>query len=71
MVDCHGMLLNTSQWDLKRHRWTLQEVTVNSEQEGVGGMGGGSCSGADDDDDLYIIFARNILLQISDSLQIC
>jgi len=39
---------------------------------GVGGMGGTSASGGGgDDDDLYIIFARNILLQTSESLQIC
>ena len=42
---------------------------------GVGGMGGvgGSDAGGgdDDDDDVYIIFARNILLQTSESLQIC
>jgi hypothetical protein len=38
----------------------------------VGGMGGsGGGGGDDDDDDLYIIFARNILLQTSESLQIC
>lgn len=35
----------------------------------MGGMGGGG--GGGDDDDLYIIFARNILLQTSESLQIC
>jgi hypothetical protein len=40
---------------------------------GVGGRGGGGSSGVGggDDDDLYIIFARNILLQASESLQIC
>jgi hypothetical protein len=33
--------------------------------------GGGSCGDVgDDDDDLCIIFARNILLQTSESLQI-
>ena len=77
MVDCHGFLLNTSQWDLrdigglyKRWLW-IQNRNLPDVWGGVGGMGGTSASGGGDDDDLYIIFARNILLQTSESLQIC